>query len=122
MLLMGTVADGGYGVAGEYLTGVLALIEERSKLRPLIPNTLNITLDAEYQVMPDFVVSAAEYNGSEELRFKHCSIGGIRCVIMRPDTHEAGQFHGRAYLELMSTVWLRETLSLTPRDRVEVLV
>jgi hypothetical protein len=39
---------------------------------------------------------------------------------MRPSTHEDGSWHGPAHLELMSSVWLRDKLSLNDGDVVTV--
>jgi hypothetical protein len=107
------------GLAGTNLMPVLTLIERRSGISALIPNTLNIRLSEAYHFRPDFVVTKAEY-GHEELLFQHCLLGSIRCVIMRPSTHEDGSWHGPAHLELMSSVWLRERLSLQDGDLVTV--
>jgi len=110
-ILSGTLDDG-YGAAGKNLMSVLPLIEARSGLHPLIPNTLNLKLARPYPVAPDFVITANEYNGSEELRFRHCTVADWPGLIMRPDSHENGAFHGPAYLEIMSTAWLRKELKL----------
>jgi len=118
--LIGAVVKG-YGCAGRNLRRVLPLIQERSGLALLLPNTLNLKLNAEFSVQPDFTISPSEYNGSEELRFQRCSIHGLQCLVVRPDTHEAGQFHGRAYLEIMCESWLRDELGLRDGDPVEVV-
>ncbi len=121
-ILNGVVdTKGGYHVAGENLVTVLHLIEKRSGLRPLIPNTMNVRLVADYTVVPTFVVTRQEYKKhNEELRFCPCTVAGIPCLLMRPDSHERGSSHGRAYLEVMSTVWLRETLGLVDGSPVAV--
>jgi CTP-dependent riboflavin kinase len=121
MILTGKVCDG-LGVAGRNLQKVLHLIEERSGLQRLIPDTMNLRLPAPYLVVPDFVVTPVEYQDGEELRFKHCSLLGIPCLIMRPDSHERGGTHGPASLELMSTVWLRKTFGLVTGSEVSVEV
>ena len=118
MQLQGVVSRG-MGLAGTNLIPVLHLIEERSGISALIPNTLNIRLPEAYHFTPDFVVTQAEYR-HEELLFQHCRLGAIRCVIMRPSSHEDGSWHGPAHLELMSSVWLRERLSLKDGDSVTV--
>ena len=119
--LVGTVTQG-YGVAGRNLAPVLPLIESRSGLHPLVPNTLNLQLAAPFPVVPDFTVTREEYNGAEEILFQHCRVKGISCLIMRPDTHQRGAFHGAAYLELMSTLWLRKRLHLNDGSTVTVEV
>jgi hypothetical protein len=108
----------GYGAAGTNLAGVLGLIEARSGLAHLIPNTLNLELPSPYYPIPDFIVTAAEYG--EDLHFTHCTVRGVLCLIMRPASHNTGAAHGPAYLELMSTVWLRDALGVTVGDHLSV--
>lgn len=119
MTLKGEV-KGGYGRAGTNLRPVLPLIEQRSGIPNLLPNTLNLRLPAPYFVRPDFVVTPAEYGHNEELRFQRCTVRGIACVIMRPDSHEAGKHHGPAHLELMAAVRLRDALGLSDGDELAV--
>jgi len=96
------------------------LIEARSGLKPLVPGTLNVRLTQPHRVVPDFIVTRAEYNQQEEVRFQLCTLAGIPCVIMRPDTHERGCAHGPAHLEIMSTEHLREKLGLSDGSQVTV--
>ena len=58
MRLIGTVSRG-MGLAGCNLEPVRGLIEDRSGLRPLIPNTLNLKLSEAYHFTPDFTVTKA---------------------------------------------------------------
>jgi hypothetical protein len=111
MILHGVVYDGCQH-AGPNLRRVLSLIEQRSKMQPLIEYTLNVRLRAQYIVEPAFVITRDEYNGAEELRFQFCKLADVPCLIMRPDSHELGHGHGPTSIELMSTVWLRKTLGL----------
>jgi CTP-dependent riboflavin kinase len=114
MRLLGTVTKG-MGLAGRNLQPVLPLIEQRSGIRPLIPNTLNLKLPSVYHFQPDFIVSRAEYSNIEDLLFQHCRV-------MRPSSHEDGSWHGPAHLELMSGVWLRQHLGLIDGATVEVRI
>ena len=42
-------------------------------------------------------------------------------VILRPESHETGNGHGDAYLELLAAVHLRSTLGLSDDDLVDVV-
>jgi len=117
--LSGIVATG-YGAATPNLRHVMHLIEARSGLKPLVPGTLNVRLTQSYRVVPDFVVTRAEYNQQEEIRFQLCTLAGIPCLIMRPDSHELGFAHGPAHLEIMSTENLRQRLRLS--DGIQITV
>jgi CTP-dependent riboflavin kinase len=100
----------------------MGLIRERTGLGPLVPGTLNVALAAPYFVTPFATITRQEYNRLEEILLERCCIGGIRAVIMRPDSHERGAAHGPAHLELMAEVRLRDALGLEDGAEVEVVV
>ena len=116
-VLMGEVTTG-YGIASRALKHVTPLIERRSGLQPLVRGTLNLRIPEPYIVRADFVIQASEYNRREFLKIQRCRIVGMRALVMRPNTHEEGQWHGPAHLELWSTVVLREVLGLVDGDAV----
>lgn len=125
----GTVTSG-YGVAAQNLDPVMQLVEARTGLRDLVRGTLNVIIPEEYVVVADALVLPAEYplnletNLGETIKFQRCLVAGHRGLIMRPDSHEigAGQFHGKAYLELMGLIHFRSTLGLQDGSVVEVQV
>lgn len=125
----GTVTSG-YGVAAQNLDPVMQLIEARTGLKDLVRGTLNVIIPEEYVVVADALVLPAEYplnletNLGETIKFQRCLVAGYRGLIMRPDSHEigAGQFHGKAYLELMGLIHFRSTLGLQDGSVVEVQV
>ena len=120
-VLRGSVTDKGFGVAAGNLAHVTPLILERTGLPGMVPGTLNVCLDEAYFVRaPDAVITAAEYNGAECIMLKRCVLRGLRCFVMRPNTHELGYAHGPAHLELLSAHHLRNELSLSEGARVEV--
>ena len=117
----GTV-KGGFGVAGKSLAHVMDLIEQRTALAPLIRGTLNLAIPEPYVVVPDAQIEVHEYNQHEFIKLQRCRISGVRAVIMHPNTHESGNAHGPAHLELMSTVNLRQHLQLSDGHTVQVEV
>jgi CTP-dependent riboflavin kinase len=128
-LFTGTVTSG-YGMAARNLDPVMSLIEQRTGLLHLVRGTLNVTIPEEYIVRADALVLPDEYPYNREsglyetIKFQRCLITGYRGLIVRPDSHEigAGQFHGKAYLELMGQRNFREALSLANGSKVEVQV
>src|SRR5690348_9433833 len=108
----------------------MALIEARTGLANLIEGTLNVNIPEEYIVQADAIISPDEYplnkqtNLGETIKFQRCLVAGHKGLIMRPDSHEvgAGQFHGKAYLELMGLIHFRSTLGLQDGSVVEVQV
>lgn len=119
-LLTGHVTTG-FGVARDHLAPVAALICARTGLPALAPGTLNVRLPASYRFEPDAEISHAEY-GYERLKLKRCCIGGLPAVILRPETHESGNGHGDAYVELLAAVHLRSALGLADGDRLDIVV
>jgi CTP-dependent riboflavin kinase len=119
--LRGTVS-GGYGVATENLAPFMTRIVERTGLPSLVAGTLNVRIDEPYIMCADAKLTAAEYYGYEEIKLQRSRIQGVRTVIMRPTTHEAGAAHGPAHLELLSHLHLRTALHLKDGDPVEVEV
>lgn len=112
------VVCGGYGVASANMREVMHLVEERMGVRRLVEGTLNIQMTEAYIVKPEAVIAIHEYplnrtSGLEEtIKLGRCVIAGRKAIIMRPDTHEDGRFHGPAHLELMGKVRFREELGL----------
>jgi CTP-dependent riboflavin kinase len=125
----GTVTSG-YGVAAQNLDPVMQLIEARTGLTDLVRGTLNVIIPEEYVVLADALILPAEYplnletNLGETIKFQRCLVAGHKGLIMRPDSHEigAGQFHGKAYLELMGLIHFRSALGLKDGSVVEVQV
>ena len=126
----GIVTDG-YGIAARNLDPVMSLIEQRTGLLYLVRGTLNVNIPEEYIVRrPDALILPDEYPFNkksglhETIKFQRCLVAGYRGLIMRPDSHEegAGQFHGKAHLELMGQRNFREALGLANGSSVEVQV
>lgn len=125
----GRVASG-YGMATPNLNPVMSLIESRMRLANLVPGTLNVLIPEEYVVLADALILPDEYpfnkqsNLGETIKLQRCLVAGYKGLVVRPDSHElgAGQFHGRAYLELMGQIHFRTALHLADGSVIEVQV
>jgi CTP-dependent riboflavin kinase len=123
----GTVKPG-YGAATGNLRPVLRLIESRMGITTLIDGTLNVEILEAYIVIPTASILPHEYplnSGTglnETIKLQRCVIGGHKAIIMRPDTHERGMFHGPRHLELIGTVKFRTELGLEDESAVDVEV
>jgi CTP-dependent riboflavin kinase len=84
--------------------------------------TLNVTLDCDYIVRPDFVIEPHEYFTGEQLRFQRCRVRGFRMFIMRPDSHERPGNTGANVIELISPIRLRDAWGLTDGEILDVEV
>ncbi|MGH9740983.1 MAG: DUF120 domain-containing protein [Candidatus Acidiferrum sp.] len=120
----------GYGMATANLSPVLSLIEARIGLPNLVPGTLNVSLPEDYVVLADALIHPDEYPYNrqsglrETIKLQRCLVANYKAVVVRPDSHElgSGQFHGKAYLELMGQIHFRESLGLTDGSVIEVQV
>ena len=128
-IFLGTVTSG-YRMATPNLKPVMSLIETRMALPNLVPGTLNVSIPEEYIVPADALILPQEYpynrqsNLDETIKLRRCLLAGYKALIVRPDSHElgAGQFHGKAYLEVMGQINFREALGLADGSTVEVQV
>lgn len=126
---LGHVATG-YGLATPNLNPVMSLIESRIGLAQLVPGTLNVRIPEEYIVPADALILPHEYPYNrqsqlgETIKLQRCLVAGHRGIIVRPDSHErgAGQFHGKACLEVMGQIHFRSALHLTDGSAIEVQV
>ena len=118
----------GYGMATPNLDPVMSLIESRIGLANLVPGTLNVRIPEEYIVPADALILPHEYPYNrqsklgETIKLQRCLVAGYRGIVVRPDSHElgAGQFHGKACLELMGQIHFRTALNLTDGSAIEV--
>ena len=123
----GTVRSG-YGDATANLKPVLRLIESRMGMTNLIEGTLNVQIPEDYLVIPTTSILPHEYplnltSGlNETIKLQRCVISGHKAIIMRPDTHERGMFHGPKQLELIGAVKFRQVLDLADESAVKVEV
>lgn len=128
-LFLGTVTSG-YGMATPNLNPVMSLIESRIGLPNLVAGTLNVHIPDEYIVPADALILPSEYpynrqsHLGETIKLQRCLVAGYKGIVIRPDSHElgSGQFHGKAYLELMGQIHFRITLGLVDGSVVEVQV
>jgi len=119
MTLRGMVTSR-HGIASKCLEGITPLIGERIGVQGLVTGTFNIQLPQPYIVEADALVRPHEYNDLETLKLKRCRVGGLRCCIMRPDSHETPGNDVARVLEIMSDRRLRTELGLKDGDQAEV--
>src|SRR6266699_3102699 len=84
--------------------------------------TLNVSINTDYIVIPDAVITGQGYFTGETLKLQRCRVRGHRMIIMRPDSHEQPGGIGANVLELVSPLPLRETWGLADDDQLEIEV
>ena len=123
----GTVKSG-YGVAAANLNPVLRLIELRMGMACLVEGTLNVQIQENYVLIPTTSILPHDYPPNftsglnETIKLQRCVVGSHKAIIMRPDTHERGMFHGPKHLELIGTVKFRHVLGLEDESAIDVEV
>ena len=111
-----------HGIAAGALAPMTRLLGERLGISEPVPGTLNVQLQEPYCVVPDAVIEPAEYNNHETLKLKRCRVRGLRCGLMRPDTHETAGNAGARVLEVISSVRLRDHFKLSDGDELTIEV
>lgn len=119
MVLLGRVTTG-FGVASFNLGALGDLICRRTGLPSMWPGTLNVRLEQPYWLDADAHLTLEECNGWEPLALQRCRVAGCRAVIVRPRSHDAGEGHGPAHLEVLAEDHLRTALSLRDEDLIAV--
>jgi CTP-dependent riboflavin kinase len=119
VVLAGRVVRG-FGHASHNLEPVAGLLCRRTGLSVCHPGTLNLRLSVPFFVEPEVEITRDEYHGWERLLLLRCCVGGVRGVIVRPETHHAGNGHGPACIEIAAEVHLRTALALSDGDVVQV--
>lgn len=120
MRILSGIVQSRFGVASRNLAPLLPLVRERMGLPNLITGTLNIELTDPYIVREDAQIEKDEYNGQEFLKLQRCRVRGLRCCIMRPNTHEEGNGDGAKVIEIMAETKLRDALELNDGDPLDV--
>jgi pimeloyl-ACP methyl ester carboxylesterase len=97
--------------------------ERKTGLR-LVPGTLNVQLDAPYDLPPHPLrLEAHEYGGTVSVNLFPCRIFGRRAFILRTDATEQGRGrHPRSLVEVATDVRLRDLFGLRDGDVVEIEV
>ena len=88
----------------------------------LFPGTLNIELDAPFDLPPERIrLEAEEYGGTVSVSIVPCKVFGRAAVILRTDKADS-EPESRKIIEIACEVWLREQHQLRDGDLVEVEV
>ncbi|MCA9072513.1 MAG: DUF120 domain-containing protein [Planctomycetaceae bacterium] len=129
--IKGKVASGGGKATGNF-KNVKELIGERTGLPALEDGTLNVQMEKHFPITAvTGVITNDEYKREQEcIKLRRCRVRkagenkSVKAVIVRPSQHEDPD--GRPTLwrriELMSDQNLRQNLSLTDDDEVEIEV
>lgn len=121
MKLHGRITSG-LGTAKMWVGKIEKVFEEKTKVK-LFHGTLNIKLENEYIIEPDWIIKPEEYGGTQNVLVKKCKTLGHNAYIVRAEKNQTGKGdHDLKILEIVSDINFREKYSLKDGTEVTILV
>lgn len=119
MKLHGRITSG-LGTAKMWVGKIEKVFEEKTKVK-LFHGTLNIKLENEYIIEPDWIIKPEEYGGTQNVLVKKCKTLGHNAYIVRAEKNQTGKGdHDLKILELVSDINFRKEYNL--KDGTEVMI
>lgn len=119
MKLHGRITSG-LGTAKMWVGKIEKVFEEKTKVK-LFHGTLNIKLENEYIIEPDWIIKPEEYGGTQNVLVKKCKTLGHNAYIVRAEKNQIGKGdHNLKILELVSDINFRKEYNL--KDGTEVMI
>ena len=121
MILNGAVTSG-LGVAKMWVSKIEDIFEKKTKIK-LFHGTLNIKLEEDYTINPDWVIKPSEYGGTQNVLIKKCKLLNTEAYIVRAEKNQIGQGdYDLKTIEIISDINFRKTYNLKDGKRVTILV
>ena len=119
MKLHGRITSG-LGTAKMWVGKIEKVFEEKTKVK-LFHGTLNIKLENEYIIEPDWIIKPEEYGGTQNVLVKKCKTLGHNAYIVQTEKNQIGKGdHDLKILELVSDINFRKEYNL--KDGTEVMI
>lgn len=119
MVLQGYITDG-IGVAKIWVEKIKKIFKGKTGIN-IFQGTLNVKIDVDYVITPDFIIEPEEYGGTQRVFVKKCKIFGTDAYIVRAEKNQTGKGdHDLRLLEIVSNINFRETYNLTNGEKVEI--
>jgi len=108
----------GIGVAKMWVSKIQNVFEEKTNLQVYL-GTLNIKLEEDYIIEPDWIIKPEEFGGTQNVLVKKCEIMGQEAYIVRAEKNQTGQGdHDLKTIEIVSNINFRETYKLKDQDNI----
>lgn len=121
MVLNGKVTSG-MGTAKMWVSKIEKVFEKRTGLK-VFPGTLNIKLEEDYIVEPDWIMKPEEFGGTQNVLVKKCEILGNEAYIVRAEKNQTGQGdHDLKIIEIVSNIDFRNTYGLKNKNNVIISI
>lgn len=117
MKLQGKVASG-IGIAKMWVSKIENVFKEKTGMK-VFHGTLNIKLDIDYVIEPDFVILPEEYGGTQNVLVKQCKIFGNKAYIVRAEKNQNGTGdYNLQTIEIISDINFRNKYKIQDGDNI----
>lgn len=121
MKLQGKITTG-IGTAKMWVGKIEKAFEEKTNIK-LYRGTLNIKLENDYIIEPDWIIKPEKFGGTQNVLVKKCKILGNIAYIVRAEKNQKGKGeHDLKILEIVSNISFRETYNLQDNNKIEIEV
>ncbi len=117
MELQGKVTTG-IGTAKMWVGKIEKAFEERTNIK-LYNGTLNIKLEDDYIIEPDWIIKPEEFGGTQNVLVKKCKIMENIAYIVRAEKNQKGTGdHNLKIIEIVSDINFRKTYNLEDNQNI----
>ncbi len=96
------------------------VFEKQTKMK-VYHGTLNVKLDNDYVIKPDWIIKPEEYGGTQNVFVKKCKIKEGTAYIVRAEMNQIGKgHHDLKIIELVSDINFRETYNLKDEENIVI--
>lgn len=121
MVLIGKVTSG-IGTAKMWVGKIENVFGEKTGMK-VYHGTLNIKLEKDYILNPDWIINPEEFGGTENVLVKKCKILENEAYIVRAEKNQIGQGdHDLKTIEIVSDINFREKYKLKDNQEVEIKI
>ncbi len=121
MELRGNVTKG-LGVAKKWVKKIDNIFKEKIGI-DLFEGTLNIRLESEYVIEPDFIIKPEQFGGSQNVLVKKCEVFGEVAYIVRAEKNQKGVGdHDLKIIEIVSNKNFRDTFKIKDNDLIKIKI
>lgn len=111
MKLQGKVTSG-IGTAKMWVGKINKVFENKTGMS-LFPGTLNIKIEEDYNIQPDWIIKPEEFGGTENVLVKKCKILNNTAYIVRAEKNQKGKGeHNLQIIEVVSNINFRQEYNL----------
>lgn len=121
MILQGK-ATSGIGIAKMWVSKIENIFKEKTGMR-VFHGTLNIKLNFNYKIQPDFIILPKEYGGTQNVLVKQCKIFGNTAYIVRAEKNQNGTGdYDLQTIEIISDINFRKKYGIKDNDDITLEV